>query len=118
MCSSDLIEADTDNSFYIADLMLATGIEKTMWSQNSNETRTDTVTIGKGIQVKSSLSNTYTRIDSDGNRTYNASTNDIVAEQTDKGTKTKELEVDGQAKINSLLIQEIDGQVWLTGIGG
>lgn len=112
------IVSDTDKSFIIADLMCAKGNEKTVWSQNSNETITDTVSIGKGIQVNSSSTNTYTRIDADGNRTYNTSTGEVVAEQTDKGTKTKELEVKGQAKINSLLIQEIDGQVWITGIGG
>lgn len=112
------IISDTDNSFIIADLMSAKGNEKTVWSQNANETITDTVTIGKGIQVNSSSTNTYTRIDADGNRTYNTSTGEVVAEQTDKGTKTKELEVENQATINVLLIQEINGQAWITGIGG
>lgn len=112
------IISDTDNSFIIADLMCSKGNEKTIWSQNANETITDTVSIGKGIQVNSSTTNTYTRIDADGNRTYNASTGEVVAEQTDKGTKTKQLEVKEEAKINSLLIQEINGQAWMTGIGG
>lgn len=112
------IVTDTDNSFYLADLMVALGAEKKVWSQNANETLTDTVTIGKGIQVQSSKTNTYTRIDSDGNRTFNSSTNERVAEMTDKGVYAKELEVKGQAKVNLLLIEEIDGQAWLTGIGG
>ena len=112
------IGSDTDASFYIADLMVAVGTEKSVWTQNANETRTDTVEIGKGIQVNSSTKNTYTRIDADGNRTFNSSTNERVAEMTDKGVYTKQLEVKEQAIINSLLIQEVSGQIWITGIGG
>ncbi len=112
------IISDTDNSFIIADLMCSKGNEKTIWSQNANETITDTVSIGKGIQVNSSSTNTHTRIDADGNRTYNNLTGEVVSEQTDKGTKTKQLEVEEEAKINSLLIQEVDVQAWITGIGG
>ena len=112
------IRSDTDASFYIADLMVAVGTEKSVWTQNANETRTDTVEIGKGIQVNSSTKNTYTRIDADGNRTFNSSTNERVAEMTDKGVYTKQLEVKEQAKINVLLIQQIGSQVWLTGLGG
>lgn len=112
------IVTDTDNSFIIADLMVANGSEKMVWSQNPNETITDTVTIGKGIQVESSSSNTYTRIDADGNRTFNGTTDERVAEMTDKGVYSKTLEVENEAKINNLFIQKVDNQVWLTGIGG
>lgn len=112
------IISDTDDGFKIADLMVNAGTEKEVWSQNANEVLTDTVKIGKGIQIESSVSNTYTRIDADGNRTYNRTTNEVVSEQTDKGIKTNELEVRGQATINKLLIEEIDNQVWIAGIGG
>ncbi len=112
------IETDTDNSFLIADLMVANGIDKVVWSQNPNETITDKVTIGKGIQVESSTSNIYTRIDADGNRTFNNTSKERVAEMTDKGVYAKELEVKNEAKINSLFIQKVGDQVWLTGIGG
>lgn len=112
------INTDTNNSYWFSDLMVAVGTEQKVWSQNANETLTDNVKIGKGIQVESSSTNTYTRIDADGNRTYNKTTDERVAEMTDKGVYANELEVKGQAKINSLLIQEIDGQVWITGIGG
>jgi hypothetical protein len=110
------IGSNTVASYYIADLMVATGTEKSVWTQNANETRTDTVEIGKGIQVNSSTKNTYTRIDADGNRTFNSSTNERVAEMTDKGVYTKQLEVKEQAKINSLLIQLVGNQIWLTGL--
>lgn len=76
--------ADTDNTLYVADLLGNLGTEADVWTQNPNETRTDTVTIGKGIQVDSSEKNTYTRIDADGNRTYNKTTGERVAEMTDK----------------------------------
>lgn len=106
------------NSYLIGDLLLIPGSQKQYWTQNANETDTETVKIGQGIQVESSVSNTYTRIDSDGNRTYNKTTNDRVAEMTDKGIYSNELEVKGQGKINLLLIQAVDEQAWLTGIGG
>lgn len=112
------IGSDTVESYYISDLMVSLGVEKSIWTQNANETRTDTVEIGKGIQVNSSTTNTYTRIDADGNRTFNTSTKERVAEMTDKGVYTKQLEVKEQAKINTLLIQQIGSQVWITGLGG
>jgi hypothetical protein len=113
------IVADTNNSFYFADLMVNTGSEKLVWSQNANETITDDVTIGKGIQVNSSTTNTYTRIDADGNRIYKTgTTSNPISEFTDKGIETEELIVRSQATINLLLIQEIDSQTWLTGLGG
>lgn len=37
---------------------------------------------------------------------------------TDKGLYGKEVEIEGQAKLNILLIQQIGNQAWLTGIGG
>jgi hypothetical protein len=111
----EFISSDAD-SCLISDLILINGSEKQIWSQNPNETMTDTVSIGKGIQVESSSTNTFTRIDSDGNRTYNKETGEVVAEMTDKGVVTEELTVRGQATINNLLIEEIDNQVWLAGL--
>ena len=112
------IETDTDNSFLIADLMVANGTDKIVWSQNPNETITDTVTIGKGIKVESTSSNVYTRIDADGNKTFNGTTGERVAEMTDKGIYAKGIEVENEAKINALFIQKVEDQIWLTGIGG
>lgn len=107
-----------DNSCLIGDLLLLAGTQRQFWTQNANETNTETVKIGEGIRVDSTSRNVYTRIDADGNRTFNKTTDERVAEMTDQGVFTNELEVKGQAKINSLLIQSIDNQVWLTGIGG
>lgn len=110
--------SDTDNSCLIGDLILIIGSQKQYWSQNANETTTDTVTIGQGIQVNSTTKNTYTRIDADGNRTINSNTGVKVAEMTENGIYGNELEVKGQAKLNVLLIEEIDNQAWLVGLGG
>ncbi len=109
-------EADTVNSCWITDLLVILGNKKQTWTQNQNETTSDTVKIGKGIQVESSSTNTYTRIDSDGNRTYNKTTGEVVSEQTDKGTLTKELIVKELANICGCLVNDVDEQVWFSKI--
>ena len=109
----------TDNdSCLIGDLLLIPGAKRQYWTQNANETNTETVKIGKGIRVDSDMKNVYTRIDADGNRTFNKTTNERVGEMTDKGLYGNELEVRGQATLNVLLVQNINNQAWLTGIGG
>lgn len=107
-------KTDINEAIEIADVMGNIGAEKQAWSQNPNETHTDTVDIGKGIQVNSSTSNTYTRMDADGFRSFNSSTGEVTTELTDKGTVTKELEVKTKASITGLLFQEIEGQTWIS----
>ena len=121
-------ESDTNDSFWITDLLLVLGNKKQTWTQNANETTSETVKIGKGIQIESSKTNTYHRIDSDGNRTFNRTTGEVVSEQTDKGAAVKELLVRESAQICGCLCtqvqeidpvtQEIEIQTWLAGIGG
>jgi hypothetical protein len=69
-----------------------------------------------GIQVNSDKTNTFHRIDSDGNRTYNKTTGKVVNEATDKGTETEELVVRGQAQISGMLIQKIGNQTWISSL--
>lgn len=107
-------ESDTINSCWITDLLVILGNKKQTWTQNQNETTSDTVKIGKGIQVESSSTNTYTRIDSDGNRTYNKTTGEVVSEQTDKGTLTKELTVKDLANMCGCIVNNVDDQVWFS----
>lgn len=109
-------ESDTIESCWVSDLLVILGNNKQTWTQNQNETTSDTVKIGKGIQVESSSTNTYTRIDSDGNRTYNKTTGEVVSEQTDKGTLTKELIVQELADICGCLVNNVDEQVWFSKI--
>ena len=106
--------SDSNNACYISDLLLIIGQAKQAWTQNINETTTDTVTIGQGIRVDSSSTNTYTRIDSDGNRTFNKATNEVVMEATDKGVSAENLTVRTQAEITGILQQKVSDQVWVT----
>lgn len=107
---------DTNNAIYITDLMGNIGAEKQTWEQNANETYTDTVQIGKGIQVNSSETNTYTRIDSDGNRVFNKATGKVISEFTDKGMKTQDMVVNGKAEIAGMLVQKVGSQTWLSSL--
>lgn len=109
------IVSDTDNAFVIFDLMGSIGEEKQVWTQNPNETRTDTVTIGKGIEVNSSSKNTYARFDADGNRIFNKATGEVVTELTDKGVDTDKVTAD-VGQVGGILIQEIDGQTWISSL--
>lgn len=107
---------DTNNAIYINDLMGNIGAEKQTWEQNANETYTDTVQIGKGIQVNSSETNTYTRIDSDGNRVFNKATGKVISEFTDKGMETQDMVVNGKAEIAGMLVQKVGSQTWLSSL--
>ena len=108
--------SDTDNSCYILDLMLNLGEEKRVWEQNNNEAITDTVKIGKGIQVESSVTNTYWRADSDGSRVVNKTSGKVVSEYTDKGTVTEEFESKSTSKVNGVLFVKIGNHRWLSGV--
>lgn len=108
--------SDEDNSCYIVDLMMNDGEEVLNWSQNANETITDTVKIGKGIEVASNNTNTIARIDSDGSRVLNKTTGEVVREDTDKGTVTNQFESRSTSKVNGLLVLKSGNQVWLSGV--
>ena len=105
-----------DNGYVIYDLMLNKGDTALDYSQNANETTTDTVKIGKGIAVTSD-GDTLTRIDSDGFRVLNKNDEtDILLRATDTGTDTKTLEVREWAEISGLRFQKTNDQTWVTGI--
>ena len=106
-----------NNGYIIYDLMLNKGDTALDYSQNANETMTDTVKIGKGIAVASSNTDTLTRIDSDGFRVLNKNNeNDVLLRATDTGTDTKTLKVREWAEISGLRFQKTDDQTWITGI--
>ena len=105
--------SDTDNACEIYDLMVNAGSVKLAYSQNQNETTTDTVNISKGITITSSDMNTTFKANADGTRVYaNSDLINPVTKLTDKGTETNELEVRDKAEITGLLIQKIGDQVW------
>lgn len=105
-----------DNGYCIYDLMLNKGNLPLEYTQNINETITDTVKIGKGISVESTSTETITRVDSDGFRVLNKNTEEVVLKATDTGTDTKTLTVHSWAEISGLRIQNTDNQTWITGI--
>ena len=107
---------DENNSCYVIDLMMNDGEEVLTWSQNANETITDTVKISKGIEVSSNTTNTIARIDSDGSRVLNKTTGEVVREDTDKGTITNQFESRSTSKINGLLVVKTGKQVWMSGV--
>jgi len=111
--------SDTDNALEVYDLLGNIGTEKEIWTQNPNEIRTDTVQIGKGIQVNSSSSNITTRIDNDGHRIYdspNISTARIITEMTDKGIETEGIIAREDSQISGMYLQKVDNQVWISSL--
>ena len=109
--------SDTDDACIIYDLMVNAGAVKLAYSQNQNETTTDTVNISKGITITSTDIPTTFKANADGVRIYaNSDLNDPKTKFTDKGIETEEIEVNGKSEISGLLIQEIGSQTWLTKI--
>ena len=118
--------SNTNNSCYIGDLLLIYGEYKQTWTQNTNETQTDNVQIGEGIQVNSNKMKTYTRIDADGNRTFNSDTGAVVMAATDKGVTSNYfgplLDSNGNkiqnnsGEFGGILIQRIDNQTWISSV--
>ena len=107
---------DMDDGYEIYELMLNHGSTPAIYSQNMNELRTDTVKIGKGISVSSNTTNTTAKIDSDGFRVINNVSENNVLKATDTGIETPDVKAD-TGTIASLLIQQVNGQVWITGLG-
>lgn len=108
--------SDTNDSCYVLDLICNFGETKDIWTQNMNEAVTETVKIGKGIQVESSATNTYWRAGSDGSRVFNRTTNKVVREDTDKGTITEEFESKSTSKVNGVLFVRTGKHRWISGV--
>ena len=111
------ISADISNSCLITDLMLVEGTIKKNWTQNSNESYTDNVQIGKGIKIKSTGTDTEFEATAGGILINNTNSNQPVSEFTKYGTKTDELIVKKDAQIaESILIQKIGEQTWFSSL--
>lgn len=106
--------SDTNNACEIYDLMVNSGKTKLAYSQNQNETATDTVNISKGIEITSSKTYTKFRADTDGIRIYNTKTNEKTSEYTETGTETNTLEVKDEATILQVKWQIVGDHTWLT----
>lgn len=107
---------NVSNVGYIYDLMLNEGTEKKSWEQNQDETTTDTVKIGKGIEVRSSTQNTTSKMNADGFKVTSNTSGQDVMKATDKGGWFNELESHSTSKINGSLFIRVGNQTWETGV--
>lgn len=105
--------ADVNMCAYLINLMLNEGNVAQVYSNNANETISDTVMIGKGIQIKATGKNTEFDAQADGIRLKNINTGNTTTEFTDKGTITNELTTN-KATIAKVLIVNTGTQTLLT----
>lgn len=104
--------SDVNKSAYVMNLMLNEGTIAQVYSNNPNETITDTVKIGKGIKISATGANAELDAQADGIRIKNTMANQTKTEFTDKGTKTDELEAN-KATIAKILIADTGNQTWI-----
>ncbi len=109
------IDCDYDDGYEIYDLMLNVGDVAGVWTQNANESTSDTVNISKGITASSNTTNTKAKMDSDGFRVFNKSTGESVMEGTDEGGKFKKVESE-KGTIAGVLMQKVGNQSWISGV--
>lgn len=111
------IVSDLPSSVLITDLILTEGNTKTSWSQNSNESYSDNVQIGKGVRITATGSDTEFVAEASGITINNAKTQQPIAEFTKYGTETQELVAHKDVKIaDILLIQKIGNQAWFSSL--
>ena len=106
-------KCDTNGGLEVYDLMANKGSVKLAYSQNENETTTETVNISKGITITSTNMETIFKANANGIRILTLQ-NEIIAYFTDKGLSTKELMVENKAQVCGTLISEVGDQTWFT----
>ena len=106
-------KCDVNNAVEIYDLMCNKGTVKLAYSQNENETTTETVNISKGITITSTNMETIFKANANGIRILTLQ-NATIAYFTDKGLSTKEIIVEDEAQICRTLIQNVGDQTWFT----
>lgn len=104
------IIANSNNGFEIYDLMMKYGEEGAngmlLWTQNANESYSETVQIGEGITAISSTTDTKATMNSDGFRVRNKTTGESVMEGTSTGGKLRDLTVTNNSRISGLIIRK------------
>lgn len=106
-------KCDISNGVEVWDLMCNKGAVKLAYSQNENETTTETVNISKGITITSSNAEAIFKANANGIKILTLQ-EETIAYFTDKGMSTKEIVVEDEAQICGTLVQEVDGQTWFT----
>lgn len=106
---------DTNDGFLVYEVMLNEGESANLFTQNTSESISDTVNIGKGIEVLASNIKNKTRIDADGLRGINTETNELTFYQTTDGIYGKELETES-IRSGNLIITTRNGHNFMSGL--
>lgn len=106
---------DTNDGFLIYEVMLNEGESASLFTQNTSESISDTVNIGKGVEVLASNIKNKTRIDADGLRGINTETNELTFYQTTDGIYGKELETES-IRSGNLIITTRNGHNFMSGL--
>ena len=116
------INSNSNDSFEIYDLILkhgSEGIENMLvWTQNANESRSDTVQISEGITATSSVTDTKATMDSEGFIVRNKTTGTAVMEATKTGGKFLDLTSTGKSNLSGLLVQKVGSKICINGESG
>ena len=106
---------DTNDGFLIYETMLNEGESASLFTQNTSESISDTVNIGKGVEVLASNIKNKTRMDADGLRGINTETNELTFYQTTDGIYGKELETES-IRSGNLIITTRNGHNFMSGL--
>ena len=116
------INSNSNDSFEIYDLILKHGSEglenMLVWTQNANESRSDTVQISEGITTTSSITDTKATMDSAGFIVRNKTTGISVMEATKTGGKFLDLTSTGKSNLSGLLVQKVGSKICINGESG
>lgn len=104
---------NTNNAVEVYDIMCNKGLSRAVYTQNENETTTDTVNISQGITITSTNMETIFKANANGIRILTLS-NQVVAYFTDKGLNTKEAVIEDEANICGTLVKKVGDQTWFT----
>ena len=108
-------ECDTNDGFLIYETMLNEGESASLFTQNTSESISDTVNIGKGVEVLASNIKNKTRMDADGLRGINTETNELTFYQTTDGIYGKEVETESMRSGN-LIVTTRNGHNFMSGL--
>ena len=106
---------DTNDGFLVYEVMLNEGESASLFTQNTSESISDTVNIGKGVEVLASNIKSKTRMDADGFRGFNTETNELTFYQTTDGIYGKELETES-IRSGNLIITTRNGHNFMSGL--
>ena len=106
---------DTNDGFLIYEVMLNEGESASLFTQNTSESISDTVNIGKGVEVLASNIKNKTRMDADGLRGINTETNELTFYQTTDGIYGKEVETES-IRSGNLIVTTRNGHNFMSGL--